>query len=186
MNCMDYVDTIANLIKNGEYTDSEKNRFSYQEVIENISKILIRHTDRGKKLIFIGNGGSAAICSHAAIDFWKNGNMRSLSFNDGALLTCISNDFGYESSFRKPVEMFADEGDILIAISSSGKSKNILNAVETAKIKECTVITLSGFEKSNPLKAMGDFNIYISISHYGFVELCHQIILHNILDYINE
>ena len=86
--------------------------------------------DQGKKVIMIGNGGSAAIASHLSTDLWKNGGIRAMAFNDTSLLTCAANDFGYSEVFAQPTLRFADPGDLLIAISSSGKSPNILNGVE--------------------------------------------------------
>src|SRR5580704_11898635 len=86
----------------------------------------------GRKLIFVGNGGSAAIASHMAVDYSKNGGMRALAFNDASFLTCLSNDLGYENVFVKQIELHAATGDLLVAISSSGRSPNIINAVEAA------------------------------------------------------
>src|SRR3989338_10846589 len=96
------------------------------------------------KVILIGNGGSAAIASHEALDFWRGSGIPAISFNDPAHLTCIANDFGYEHVFSRPIEIFAQKGDILIAISSSGRSENILKGVQAARQKGCYVITLSG------------------------------------------
>jgi D-sedoheptulose 7-phosphate isomerase len=140
-----------------------------------------------KKVMIIGNGGSAGISSHLAVDFWKNGGVKATAFNDSSLLTCISNDYSYEEVFQKPVEMFAEPGDILFAISSSGRSKNILNAVKAAKEKHVTVITLSGFDTSNPLRTLGDINIYTPHHDYGVVEVSHVAIIHSLLnDYIEK
>lgn len=136
----------------------------------------------GRKLIFIGNGGSAAMASHQAVDFWKNGEVEALAFNDASLLTCISNDFSYEEVFVKPIERFAREGDLLVAISSSGKSKNILNAVEAARRQGCRVIGLSGFDPHNPLRKKGEINFYVPSSSYGVVEVTHLSLLHAWLD----
>ena len=138
----------------------------------------------GQKIIFIGNGGSAAISSHMAIDFWKNGGMKAISFNDGPQLTCIGNDYGYKHVFEKPIEMFADSGDILIAISSSGKSENILLGVQAAGLKGCRIITLSGFDENNPLSSIGEFNFYVPSKSYGPVEVIHHSICHCIIDTI--
>jgi D-sedoheptulose 7-phosphate isomerase len=137
---------------------------------------------RGNKLMFIGNGGSAAIASHMAIDYTKNGNMRSLAFNDGSSLTCLGNDLGYENVFAKQIEMHARAGDLLIAISSSGKSPNILRGVEAARRMECDIITLSGFGADNPLRELGDINFYVPAGEYGFVEITHLSLCHAVLD----
>lgn len=156
-----------------------------EEVAEAISAVIAvieNCRSTGRKVMWIGNGGSAAIASHGAIDFWKNGGIRSVSFNEGPLLTCIGNDFGYEAVFQKPLDMFAEQNDVLIAISSSGKSENILNGVRMAKEKGCTVITLSGFSADNPLRTMGDINFYVPSDHYGHVELVHGILCHSLVD----
>jgi D-sedoheptulose 7-phosphate isomerase len=139
---------------------------------------------KGGKLIFIGNGASASIASHMAADFWKNGKIRAIAFNDAALLTCVANDFGYNQVFEKSIEMFADPGDILVAISSSGKSENIIRGARMARSKGCSVITLSGFSKRNPLNSLGDINFYVPFSSYGQVEVVHHSICHCILDTI--
>ena len=136
----------------------------------------------GNKLMFIGNGGSAAIASHMAIDYSKNGNLRSQAFNDGSALTCLGNDLGYEQVFAKQIELHGREGDLLIAISSSGCSANILNGVEAARASGCRVLTLSGFGADNPLRRLGDVNFYVPSGEYGFVELTHLALCHCILD----
>ena len=183
MNGIEYVDQLNSLIKNGEYCNGLQ-AIPYNEAIFGIKACIQKQANLGKKIIFIGNGGSASIASHMAIDFWRNGGIRALCFNEAAQLTCISNDFGYAQVFASPIMMFADAGDILVAISSSGQSENILNAVIAAQNSGCIIITLSGFEPTNPLRATGQWNMYVPSSAYGMVELSHQIILHNLLDFI--
>jgi D-sedoheptulose 7-phosphate isomerase len=135
-----------------------------------------------KKVIFIGNGGSAGIASHMAVDLWKNGGVKATAFNDSSLLTCLSNDFGYEHVFAKPIEAFADEGDLLVAISSSGNSPNILNGVAAARERGLKVITLSGFRPDNRLVSLGDLNFFVPSLEYGPVEVLHQFLCHYMLD----
>lgn len=140
----------------------------------------------GNKLIFVGNGGSAAIASHMATDYSKNGNIRSLALNDSSMLTCLGNDLGYDKVFSTQIELHAGSGDLLFAISSSGRSANILNAVNAARTAKCMVVTLSGFTTDNPLRSLGDINFYINSDRYGFVEIGHLTICHAILDAICE
>jgi len=147
-------------------------------------EMLVTQTGRGRKIMFVGNGASAAIASHQAVDYWKTGGMRALAFNDPALLTCISNDFGYPRVFEKPIEMFADEGDVLVAVSSSGRSENIVRAARAARQKGCRVITLSGFDRENPLGRLGDLNFYVASKSYGHVEVTHLSLSHCLLDTI--
>ena len=150
--------------------------------IESSCQLLKEVLKNNKKVVFIGNGGSAGIASHMAVDFWKNGGIKAIAFNDSSLLTCISNDYGYEHVFAKPIETFADDGDLLIAISSSGNSPNILNGVEVAREKGLKVITLSGFKQNNKLSSLGDINFFVPSLEYGPVEVLHQFICHYILD----
>src|SRR3954462_1938731 len=103
-----------------------------------------------------------------AIDYAKNGGVRSVTFNDASSLTCLGNDLGYDQVFAKQVEMQGLKGDVLIAISSSGESRNILNAAEAAHTASCEVITLSGFAPGNTLRRSGDVNFYVSSGVYGF------------------
>lgn len=138
----------------------------------------------GNKLIFIGNGGSAAIASHMATDYSKNGNVRSLALNDSSMLTCLGNDLGYDQVFAKQMELHARADDVVIAISSSGRSANILNAVTAARAAKCYVVTLSGFSADNPLRRLGDINFYLDSDRYGFVEIGHLTLCHAVLDFI--
>lgn len=164
-----------------------KNQGDLSTGIEIACQFLKEVVNQNKKIIFIGNGGSAGIASHMAIDFWKNGGIKATAFNDSSLLTCLSNDYGYEHVFAKPIETFAEEGDLLIAISSSGNSPNILNAVKSAKGKGLSVITMSGFDPNNKLSSLGEINFFVPSREYGPVEVLHQFICHYILDvYLKE
>lgn len=138
------------------------------------------------KIMVIGNGGSAAIASHCASHFPNNGGLRITAFNDASAVTASANDFGYENVYSSQIEAHADEGDILIAISSSGRSKNIINASEKAKDKGCAVYTFSGFDPKNPLSSMGDMNFYVPAAQYGYVECTHMNLLHFLFDMMLE
>ena len=179
-----YYKKLSDLFNSIRVTTKQSSELNFFDAIEKVCNLIILKTAAGHKLMFIGNGASAAISSHMSTDFWKNGGMRAIAFNDSSLLTCLGNDYGYEYIFEKSVEMFADEGDILVAISSSGKSENILRGTHSAKSKGCSVITLSGFESDNPLSSLGDFNFYVPDKSYGPVEIIHQSICHCILDAI--
>ena len=179
-----YYKTLSLLFDSIKVTDKEGSEIAFFHGIEQVCSLVRLQADSGCKLMFIGNGASASIASHMATDCWKNGGVRAVAFNDSSLLTCISNDYGYKHVFEKPIEMFADNGDILFAISSSGKSENILKGVHAAKAKECSVITLSGFKDDNPLCSIGDYNFYVPSQEYGPVEIVHHSICHSILDTI--
>lgn len=152
------------------------------EALDDLTNLVLKTKATGGKVILIGNGGSAAIASHQAVDLWKNGGIRAIAFNDASLLTCVSNDYGYEYVFEKPIDMFAEASDILIAISSSGRSPNILRAVDMAKSKGLTIVTLSGFKPDNPLRQSGHLNFYVPSGSYGFVEISHLTLCHYVCD----
>lgn len=153
---------------------------------EAVKGMVLQHGFAKARLFFVGNGGSAAIASHMAADWLKNAEFPTFCFNDGPMLTCITNDLGYENSFWVPIDLHGQVGDVLFAISSSGKSKNILSAVEAAKGKRMNIVTLSGFDSNNPLRTMGQVNFYVPSNHYGTVEIAHLAILHSILDEVME
>jgi D-sedoheptulose 7-phosphate isomerase len=119
-----------------------------------------------------------------ATDYSKNGNIRSIALNDSSMLTCLGNDLGYEQVFAKQIELHARPGDLVIAISSSGRSPNILNAADAANQNMCSVVTFSGFAADNPLRKRGDINFYVASGQYGFVEISHLTLCHAILDFI--
>ena len=177
----DYYNDFQRFFNSITVADNNKNKKPFYEGIELVCDLILKNKNINNKLIFIGNGASASISSHMAIDFSKNAGIRAIAFNDSALLTCISNDYGYKHVFKKSIEMFADKGDILFAISSSGNSENILAGVRSARVKGCNVITLSGFNSDNPLSLMGDFNFYVPAQDYGPVEVIHHSICHCIL-----
>jgi D-sedoheptulose 7-phosphate isomerase len=135
-----------------------------------------------RRVFFLGNGGSNAICSHMYEDFAKILRYQTFAFSDAALITCFSNDYGYEKAMAEWLGIYGQAGDVLVAISSSGNSMNIVNAVEKANALGMSAITLSGFKPDNKLRKLGHVNFYIPESDYGIVECFHQVILHAILD----
>ncbi len=134
----------------------------------------VETSKRGGKVIFLGNGGSAGIASHLAIDVAKNGGIRATTFSDAALITCLANDYGFEEWMRHAVRIYAKPEDTIVAISCSGKSKNLLGGVEQAKEMGLDVITLTGMAPANPLKQMGDLNLWLDSYAYNIIETVHQ------------
>lgn len=179
-----YYQNLLAVLQSVEVTDRHWQELDFYEGIETVGQLVASRSASGHKVMFIGNGASAAISSHMAADFSKNGNMRAMAFNDAPLLTAVSNDLGYQHVFSRPIATFADADDILFAISSSGQSENILRGVQAAIDKGCTIITLSGFARDNALRALGEFNFYVPSQKYGPVEVLHHSICHSILDII--
>lgn len=177
-----YFKTLAELPVRADITAAGGKTVDRAAAYELATKTLRATHDAGNKIMFIGNGGSAGIASHCAIDYSKNGGMRSTAFNDGAALTCLANDLGYENVFSKQIDLHARKGDLLMAISSSGKSPNILKACDMARERGCTIYSFSGFGADNPLRSKGDLNFYVNSGEYGFVEISHLALIHSLLD----
>jgi D-sedoheptulose 7-phosphate isomerase len=138
--------------------------------------------EKKRSIYLIGNGASASMASHFAADLTKNARLHTEVFTDLSLITAISNDIGYEWVFSEPLRSRAEKGDMLVAISSSGKSKNILRAVKVARKIGLKVITLSAMSPQNPLRSTGHLNIYIPSETYGYAESSHSAILHYWMD----
>lgn len=181
---------ISELIEKLEQTeiwkeDIEKTS-NYEEGIKTLVEMFTWHKRKQSNVFFVGNGGSAAIAIHMAADFMKNGGMNTYSLYDSAVTTMIGNDYGYEYIFSKPMGFLLKEDDLVVAISSSGNSKNIVNAIDEAKRKNAKVITFTGFEENNVAKQLGDINVYVPCRKYGIVESLHNLILQQIVDVIME
>ena len=158
------------------------------EIVDKIIKVkdlLISTQKNNKKVMIFGNGGSAAIASHVSVDLTKNANIRCVNYNEADLITCFSNDYGFERWIEKTIDFYGNTDDILILISSSGKSMNMINACKAAKNKKIKkIVTLTGHNKDNPLSQLGDINLWIDNKSYNFVENIHQIWLLTICDLI--
>ncbi len=170
------------LLSGCEVTDAAGNPLDLEDGIQRAVQYLRTVRDQGNRVYLVGNGGSAGIASHTTTDFVHVAKLRAHTLHDSSLLTCMANDYGYENAFSRLLAQIAASGDILIAISSSGKSLNIRNAATAAKQAGGTVITLSGFDRSNPLRSLGDLNVWLKSWDYGLVEIGHQFILHNMVD----
>ncbi len=178
----DYFDTITEMLSTIEITNGQGAKLHPNEGAEKAIDMIINAATNSAKIMIIGNGGSAAIASHMQNDLCKTVRARGIVFYESPLLTAFSNDDGYETAFDQSVGLWADSSDLLIAISSSGESDNILRAVRSTKTKGCGIITLSGFRSDNPLRRMGDINLYISSCTYGYVEVIHSILTHFLTD----
>ena len=182
-----YINDLIDKLRNTEiWQGTEKRYEDYNQGIQVMVDIFTGHKKKESQVFFIGNGGSSAIASHMTADFMKNGGMNTYSLYDNAVTTCMGNDYGYENIFSRPMQFLVREDDLVIAISSSGNSANIVNAIQVAKEKKAKVITLTGFEPTNKAKQMGDVNVYVPSNKYGIVESIHNLILQQIVDEIME
>lgn len=133
-------------------------------------------------IFLIGNGASASMASHTAADLAKNAGVRTEVFSDLSLLTAVANDISYREVFAEPLRRRMEPGDMLVAISSSGQSPNVLRAAEEARRLGGTVVTLSAMKASNPLRRHGDLNFYLTAPTYGLAETGHAAVLHHWVD----
>jgi len=175
---------------NGYYDRFDQLSKAFFNNSENVAKLnkcielLSSTSGNGSTIYVIGNGGSAAVAEHTAIDLTKNAGLKALAISGSPMLTTFANDYGYENIFRKYIERFVKEDDILIAISSGGTSANIINACQEARGKGATVIALSGFDGGNPLRKLADIDLWVDSEAFGYLETLHGLILHSMTDSI--
>lgn len=161
-----------------QYLNPYQNEISKPEISERLLEfyqLCLDLRDNNKKLMVAGNGASASIASHFSVDFSKQGKVRAINFNEANLITCFSNDYGYENWITQALKHYGDEGDIAVLISSSGKSPNVVNAGKYAKEIGMKIVTFTGFANDNPLKTLGDLNFWVNSKAYNIIECIHMI-----------
>lgn len=172
-----YNSELKNLLKLDSRTILKLNK------VRNFLKVVKK---KKKKVLIFGNGGSAAIANHFTIDILKNTEIRCVNFNEASTITCLSNDFGYENWVKKSIEYNSDKGDVVIIISSSGESKNMINACKYVKKKKLPLITLTGFKKENSVSKLGLVNFWVDSKIYNHVENTHQFLLLTVVDSLSK
>ncbi len=170
-----------------------KNYFQkYNEILSDIEisnfikleKLLKSYKNKKKRVFIFGNGGSSSISSHVATDLTKICKIKALSLSDHNLITCFANDYGFENWIVESVKSFINKEDLVILISSSGQSKNVINAAKFCKRNKIKLVTFTGFNKNNKLKKLGVLNFWVNSKKYNFVENIHQTWLLSIVDKI--
>ncbi len=151
-------------------------------LIEQSVQLIQRSIHNKSKVYIVGNGGSASIASHVSVDFAKVARVPSSTFNNSNLITCFANDYGYENWVVEAIKAYININDLIILISSSGTSKNIVNAAQYCKDNNIDLITLSGFTKDNPLSKLGNVNFHIESTEYNYIEMSHHIVLLALVD----
>jgi len=180
------IEKFSQIIGLTKITDVQKQVCDLEVGILSLQERLLRLKNDYKNLYIIGNGGSAGVAAHAVTDFFNVAKIRASTLHESSLLTCMANDFGYENAAARMLAQLLNPGDVVIAISSSGNSINMRNAATISSEKGAYVVTLTGFSVDNPLRNLGHINIWLDSNDYGFVEVGHQFILHNIADRFNE
>jgi D-sedoheptulose 7-phosphate isomerase len=177
-----YLSAFTDLLNETSITDEHGKGLdddaAFKSMIHRLSEIRTQHGT----VYLIGNGGSSGIISHAGIDFLNKCNIKAYPVTDSSLLTCLSNDYGYDQVFVKVLQKTASPKDCLIAVSSSGNSPNIVNAADWAKKNNLYVITFSGFTPDNLLRSKGYINFWLNSKNYGHVEIGHSLLLHILTD----
>lgn len=154
------------------------------ETIAQFADLAREVRDAKGKMMFAGNGASASIAEHGAVDFTKQGKVRGVTFHDPNLMTCFANDFGYDHWMAKAVEHYGDENDAVVLISCSGESPSVVNAAKTARAMGLKVVTFTGRDPGNALAALGHVNFHVPSHAYNVVENLHAIWLTSAIDLI--
>ena len=174
----EYVKSFSGILLKTEVTDQAGNVLDHSRAIEGILADLQQVRNAVGTVFLIGNGGSSGIVSHASVDLINMCKVKAVPLTDNSQLTCMANDYGYENVFSVPLQTMFTGSDVLIAVSSSGASENIVRAAKVCQDKEGLLITFSGFKPDNPLRALGKYNFWLDSADYGKVEIGHALLLH--------
>ncbi len=177
-----YFTDIQNRLLNLIVTDNRENVLSIDKALENWINICEEKRKQQGVFFFCGNGASATMAEHMSHDCFQNADFLTQTCSETAHITAISNDISYEDVFSYKIHKTLKEKDMLITISSSGNSPNIIKAIKTAKQLGAYVVTLSGKKEDNESRKLGDINFYVPLKTYGMVESAHAVLLHCWLD----
>ena len=177
-----FTEKISELLDSISFRDRKGKEFDCENGFSLWREMAVDTRQRQKTLFLIGNGASASMASHFAADLAKNAHLHTQVFSDLSLITAVSNDLGFEKVFCEPLQHSACEGDLLLAISSSGCSPNIIAAIKTARRMKLSIVSLTAMHPNNPIRSMADLNIHIKAPSYSLAETCHAAILHYWMD----
>ena len=180
-----YVERLSRLLEQVSFQDAEGLELGADEGFELWCELTKGVREKRRTVFLIGNGASASLASHMGADLAKNAHVHTQVFTDLALVTAVSNDLGYDCVFTEPLRRMAGRGDMLVAISSSGRSPNVLSAANSGREMGLIVVTLTGADPENPLRARGDLNAYVPAGTYGQAETCHGALLHHWMDMVD-
>lgn len=186
MQYAQYIEDLSNVLLSMKVTDNDNTELDIDQGLNLLLKMTKDLKDQDKTLFFAGNGASAMMSSHMATDFCKNGGIKSMAFNDASLMTALGNDISYEQCFAFPLGRFGQQGDMLVTISSSGNSPNVVAALNKAKEVGLSRVTLSGMKPENASRDLGNLNFYVPGDTYGLAESAHQVVLHCWYDWFEK
>ena len=152
------------------------------DLINETVDLIKKKRNSNNTIYLVGNGGSSSISSHVSVDFAKVAGIKSKTFNEANIITCFANDYGHDKWVREAIKAYCSKEDLIILISSSGKSLNIINAAKYCNENNYDLITFSGFESDNPLSKLGKINFHVDSKNYNHIEMTHHIILVSIVD----
>jgi len=185
-NMTDYLQSLNQLMLQTEVTNLAGAAITLEEGADRAIEMIVQMKSASGKVMLGGNGGSSAIVSHVQNDLSEAAGVRSMVFTEEPVLTARANDYGYGSVFERPIELWAEPGDLMVTVSSSGQSENIIRALSMAREKRCSLITFSGFKPDNPSRGLGDLNFYVPSSVYGYVEPAHMSLIHYLTGGVTE
>lgn len=178
----DWIDRLAGLLRSTAATGARGEALDLEQAFAAAAAILLEARSAGRKSLVLGNGGSAAIAAHVQTDLAHSIGLRAMVLHEPSLLTAQANDHGYPRAFANLLALWADPGDVLLAVSSSGRSPNLLEAARAARERGLRVLTWTGFDPGNPLRLLGDLNFHVACGEYGPVESAHAVLLHQLTD----
>ena len=176
------ISDLYGLLQSLSVQDSQGNDLDADDGFARLTELAFQVHSEGTTIYYLGNGASASMASHFAADMAKTGGVKTMVFTDPSLLTAVANDVSYEDVYAEPLKWYMKSKDMVVAISSSGNSPNIVRAVVQAKKLGGTVITISAMSESNSIRKLGDLNFYVAAKTYGLAETAHAAILHFWMD----
>lgn len=176
---------LTDVLSGLQTTNGHGSSLEHQAAFNKLLRLTLEARNNHDSIYLIGNGASASMASHIAADLCKNAHLSTEVFSDSSLLTAVANDVGTDYLFAVPLQRRGKKGDLLVAISSSGKSRNILEAIKTARKIGMKIITFSAMKPDNPLRKLGDLNFYVKADTFGLAESAHAVLLHYWVDMVS-
>ncbi len=158
-----------------------QNKIDTKSIEKSYEQIIKVNKKKGKILIF-GNGANISNAAHFATDMTKNGKIETLVLNDPNLITCFSNDYGFDKWIEKSILYYAKKKDLIIFLSASGTSRNLVNAAKFCKKNKIKTLAITGFKKNNALLKNSNFRIWINSNAYNLIEVIQATILSSFVD----
>ncbi len=182
----DYFQSLNGIISSLEVTGKNGMEMDTEEGLHLFCNKVMAVKRNSNMVFFTGNGASASMASHFSADLAKNLRLKTMVFTDLSLMTAVANDEGFENIYADPLSIWGGSGDILLTISSSGCSANIVQVLHYAEEKDLFSVTFSAMDRDNISRKMGDLNFYLPAEDYGSAEVLHAVILHYLTDCLVE